>query len=87
LGSAEYVKSDASTQSLDRPFVFELHGLQNESPAVIQEALAGYLAENGWAANTASMGNVMESNLAVCGSRWVSPRADSPLSGARMWMP
>lgn len=65
LGSAEYVKSDTLTQSLDRPFAFELWGLHEESPAVIQEALAAYLAENGWAANTASMGNLMQSELAV----------------------
>ena len=65
LGSAEYVKSDTLTQSLDKPFAFELWGLQAESPAVIQETLAGYLAENGWAANTASMGNLMQSELVV----------------------
>jgi hypothetical protein len=65
LGSAEYMKSDTLTQSLDKPFDFELWGLQDESPAVIQETLAGYLAENGWAANTASMGNLMQSELAV----------------------
>jgi len=65
LGSAEYAKSDTLTQALDKPFAFELWGLQNESPAVIHDSLAGYLAENGWAANTASMGNLMESELAV----------------------
>ena len=65
LGSAEYVKPDTLTQSLDKPFAFELWGLHNESPAVIQEALAGYLAQNGWAANTASMGNLMQSELVV----------------------
>ena len=65
LGSAEYVKSDTLIQSLDRPFAFELWGLQNESPTVIQETLAGYLAENGWTANTASMGELMQSELAV----------------------
>jgi hypothetical protein len=65
LGSAEYVKSDSSTQSLDRPFDFALWGLQDESPAVIQETLAEYLAENGWAASTASMGELMQSELAV----------------------
>ncbi len=65
LGSAEYVKSDTSTQSLDKPFAFELWGLQDESPAVIRETLAGYLAKNGWTANTASMGNLMQSELAV----------------------
>ena len=65
LGSAEYVKSDTLTQSLDKPYDFKLSGLHNESPAVIQEALAGYLAENGWASNTASVGEVMESELVV----------------------
>jgi hypothetical protein len=65
LGSAEYVKSDSLTQLLDKPFAFELWGLQNESPSVIQEALAGYLVKNGWAANTASMGNLMQSELVV----------------------
>jgi hypothetical protein len=65
LGSAEYVKSDSLTQSLDKPFAFELWGLQNDSPAVIQETLAEYLAQNGWVANTASMGNLMQSELVV----------------------
>ncbi|MGD9402169.1 MAG: hypothetical protein PVF95_07885 [bacterium] len=65
LGSAEYVKSDTSTQLLDRPFAYELWGLQNESPAVIRDSLTKYLAENGWAGNTASMGNLMESELAI----------------------
>ena len=65
LCSAEYVKSDTQTQTLDKPFAPELWGLYEESPAVIRETLAGYLAENGWAANTASTGNVMQSELAV----------------------
>lgn len=65
LGSAEYTELDPSTLSLDRPFTFELWGLGYESPAVIQDILARYLAENGWAANTAGMGNVMESELVV----------------------
>jgi hypothetical protein len=65
LGSAEYVKVDTLTQLLDRPFAFGLWGLQDESPAVIQETLAEYLAENGWAANTASMGNLMQSELVI----------------------
>ncbi|MFC1530088.1 hypothetical protein ACFL6R_05160 [Gemmatimonadota bacterium] len=65
LGSAAYVTSETSTQTLDRPFAYELWGLQNESPTVIQETLARYLAENGWAANIASMGNLMESELAI----------------------
>ena len=65
LGSAEYTKSDASTQSLDKPFAFELWGLQNETRDVIQETLSAYLVENGWAANLASMGHVYESEIAV----------------------
>jgi len=65
LGSAEYTKSETLTQTLDKPFAFELWGLQGESPAVIHETLAGYLADNGWAASTASMGNLMESELVI----------------------
>jgi hypothetical protein len=65
LGLAEYIKSDTLRQLLEKPFAFELWGLQNESPSVIQEALAGYLANNGWASNTASMGNLMQSELVV----------------------
>jgi len=65
LGSAEYVKSDKNTQVLDKPFAPELWGLQDESPAVIHETLAEYLAKNGWTSNTASMGNLMQSELAV----------------------
>jgi hypothetical protein len=65
LGSAEYVKSGTGTQSLDKPFAYELPDLYKEPPAVIQEALAGYLAEKGWASSTASMGHLMQSELAV----------------------
>lgn len=65
LGSAEYVKSGTSDQVLDKPFAYELWGLKDESPAVIQKALAEYLAKNGWTANTAPMGNLMQSELAV----------------------
>jgi hypothetical protein len=65
LGSAEYAKSDTLTQSLDKPYGFELWGLYEESPSVIQETLAAYLAEHGWAANTASMGELMQSELAI----------------------
>jgi hypothetical protein len=65
LGSAEYTRSDSSTFSLDKPFSWELMGLRQESPAVIRETLARYLADNGWASSTASMGNLMESELAV----------------------
>jgi hypothetical protein len=65
LGSAEYVKSGTSVQALDKPFTYELWGLQDETPAVIHEALVEYLARNGWTSNTASMGNLMQSELAV----------------------
>ena len=65
LGSAEFVKSGTSAQVLDKPFAYELWGLQDESPAIIRETLAEYLAKNGWTANTASMGNLMQSELAV----------------------
>jgi len=65
LGSAEYMKSDTLTQSLAKPFAYELWGLQNEPAAVIQDTLARYLAEHGWAASTAPMGNLMQSELVV----------------------
>ena len=61
----DQLPSDASTQSLDKPFAFELWGLRNETQDVIQEALSTYLAENGWAANLASMGHVYESEVAL----------------------
>lgn len=65
LGSAEYVKSDSSMQILDRPFAFELWGLQDESPEVINETLSAYLTENGWTANIAPMGQKMQSEFAI----------------------
>ena len=65
LGSAEYVISDTLTQLLVKPYAFELWGLHNESPSVIQETLAEYLAKNGWAGSTASMGNLMQTELVV----------------------
>jgi hypothetical protein len=65
LGSAEYITYDSLTQILDKPFAYELWGLQDESPAVIRETLARYLAENGWAANIAMMGHKMQSEFAV----------------------
>ena len=65
LGSAEYIKSDTSTQSLDKPFAFELWGLHEKSPALINDALAGYLAENGWASNIAPMGPKMQSEFVI----------------------
>ncbi len=64
LGSAEYVKSDTLTQTLDKPYAFELWGLQNEPPAVIQETLARYLAENGWVATT-SRRSLMQTEMVV----------------------
>ncbi len=65
LGSAEYTRYDSSTQILDKPFAFELWKLQEESPALINETLAAYLAENGWVANIAPMGPKMQSEFAV----------------------
>jgi hypothetical protein len=65
LGSAEYANADTLTQTLGRPFAFELWGLRHEPPDVIQETLTRYLSDNGWVSNTASMGNLMESELAV----------------------
>jgi len=65
LGSAEYIKSDSSTQVLDQPFDFSLWGLQNESPAVINETLARYLAEHGWSANISPLGPKMQSEFAI----------------------
>ncbi|MFC1500578.1 hypothetical protein ACFL6T_06160 [Candidatus Zixiibacteriota bacterium] len=65
LGSAAYIKTETSIQTLDRPFAYELWALQNESPSVIRETLERYLAENGWVSNLAGMGNLMESELAI----------------------
>jgi|GEM_PF-1899426 len=65
LGSAEYIKSDSSVQSLSKPFDYRLWGLQNRSVAEIQEELAGYLAENGWVASIAALGNIRETEFAV----------------------
>ncbi len=65
LGSIEYTKSDTLTQSLAKPFAYELWDLQNESPDVIQETLAHYLTENGWTSNIAPMGKLMQSELVV----------------------
>ena len=76
LGSAEYTPVGRTTQLLTRPFAFELRGLRHESPDVIQENLARYLSENGWVSNTASMGNVMESELAVSFD-WLGVNSDS----------
>jgi hypothetical protein len=52
LSSAEQVKVNTSTQSLVRSYEFKSRRLEDESVAVIQETLAEYLAENGWASNT-----------------------------------
>ena len=41
LGSAEYIKSDSSVQSLNKPFDYKLWGLQNRSVTEIQKELAG----------------------------------------------
>lgn len=76
LGSAEYVKADTLTQTLDRPFVYEFWGLLHEEPQVIREALAAYLDEHGWTANTASIGNLMESEFAIS-FEWLGVDAES----------
>lgn len=65
LGSLSYAKTDTATQALAKPFDYELWGLRGEPPAVVRETLAAYLARNGWTASLASMGNLMESELAV----------------------
>jgi hypothetical protein len=64
LGSAEYAKIDAQTQSLDKPFDHELWGLQDEPPEIIRETLARYLAEHGWVA-TSSRRSLMQSEWAI----------------------
>ncbi len=64
LGSAEYVKTDSLTQTLDKPYEFELAGLHDAPPAVIQETLARYLEENGWVATT-SRRSLMQTEFAV----------------------
>jgi len=87
LGSAAYAESEANMLSLQKPFSWELWGLRHESPAVIHETLARYLTENGWASSTASMGNLMESELVVS-IRWLGVNTDSgrfaELPGVRM---
>jgi len=64
LGSAEYVKTDSLMQTLDKPYAYELWGLQDESPEVIRETLAAYLAENGWVATT-SKRSLMQTEFAI----------------------
>lgn len=76
LGSAEYAKHDSVTQTLDKPFAFELWGLHHESPDVIHDTLARYLADHSWVANTASTGNLMQSELAVSFD-WLGVTAES----------
>jgi len=63
LASVEYTKTDTSVQSLDKPFVGQLYGLQDESATDIIETLAGYLAENGWVASIG--GNKAQTEFAV----------------------
>ena len=65
IGSAKYIKSDSSTLILDKPFSHKLWGLHEESPAVINETLLDYLAENGWVSNIAPMGHKMQSEFAI----------------------
>jgi hypothetical protein len=65
LGALEYAKTGAPQQTLDRPFAYELWGLQDEPADVIQDALADYLARNGWASNLASMGELSQSEMAI----------------------
>ena len=65
LGSAEYIKSDSSIQTLDKPFDYQLQDLQNKSATEIREELAAYLAENGWVASIAQLGNKRQTEFAV----------------------
>jgi hypothetical protein len=65
IGAAEYRKADSSTQVKAEPPAYTLWGLQHESPEVINETLAGHLAEHGWAANIAPLGPKMQSEFAI----------------------
>lgn len=65
LGTAEYINSGKGKQTLDKPFDWQLFGLQNETPTGRRNKLAGYLAENGWVASTGPMGNMAQSEWAV----------------------
>lgn len=76
LGSARYVKSESGGQSLDKPFEFELWRLHQEPAAVIRETLDRYLARNGWVGNTASMGELMQSEIAVS-FEWLGIQTES----------
>jgi hypothetical protein len=64
LGSAAYKKSDTSDdQSLYKAFVGQLYGLQDKSATVINERIAGYLAENDWVGSIG--GNKAQTEFAV----------------------
>jgi hypothetical protein len=65
LGTAEFIKSGKGKQTLDKPFEWQLFGLQNETPVEIKTKLAGFLAENGWVASTGPLGNMAQSEWAV----------------------
>lgn len=65
LGTAEYSKSGKGRQALDKPFAWQLFGLQNEPPTEMKAKLAGFLAENGWVASTGPLGNMAQSEWAV----------------------
>ena len=60
---AEYIKSDDSVQSLAKPYVGQLFGLQNKPVDTINNLINGYLTENGWVASIG--GNQAESEFAV----------------------
>ncbi|MHC4362415.1 MAG: hypothetical protein ACYSTZ_06275 [Planctomycetota bacterium] len=63
LCSAEYTKSDTPAQLLDKAFVGQLYGVQNESATDINEKMTGYLAENGWVGSIG--GNKAQTEFAV----------------------
>lgn len=65
IGSAEYIKSDGSDQSLDTPFDYKLWGLKKKSGPEIQAELTAYLNENGWVASIAPLGNLRQTEFAV----------------------
>jgi hypothetical protein len=65
LGMAEYIKSGKGKQTLDKPFDWQLFGLQNEQPMEMKAKLAGFLAKNGWVASTGPLGYMAQSEWAV----------------------
>ncbi len=65
LGRAEYTKSGRMKQSLKKPFEWQLYGLQNEAPKVVQNQLVDFLEENGWVASTGPLGNMAQAEWAV----------------------